>query len=443
MGAGSLDTVTAPVDLETEFDVVAGHLNAQHARLVELTVALLADESSWVEAGVHTPELYLAWRTGLSPHRARQIVAIARRVDELPLSFEAFRRGELAVDQMAAIARRAPWWTDREICELAPMLAVAQLNRALSRYPFPEIPNPDAPPAPEVEADSPDADSADDEPPTADSGAGESRPAPPVDRLTYGVGDDDRFRLSLETDQLTGMVIEAALREARDSLFHAGTTDVDGVDALREIAERSLDSITDPARRDRYRIHVHLRTDGTASDRLDRTIPDAIRHYLTCDGYLTPTFIDGSIPISVGRTQRMIPQRTRRTVLRRDQGCRIPGCTAEHHLEIHHIIHWENGGPTDTWNLVALCPHHHRLHHRGELEISGNADTAEGLSITNRHGRPLAGSGARPEPPGAPPPPPAGSYQHPLGERLESKWLYFNPPPEHRPRLAHPHSSPN
>jgi hypothetical protein len=35
-------------------------------------------------------------------------------------------------------------------------------------------------------------------------------------------------------------------------------------------------------------------------------------------------------------------------------------------------------------------------------------------------------------PPGAPPPTPTGVYQHPLGERLDTQWLHFNPPPEHR-----------
>ncbi len=34
-------------------------------------------------------------------------------------------------------------------------------------------------------------------------------------------------------------------------------------------------------------------------------------------------------------------------------------------------MHWEDGGPTDTANLVALCGFHHRLHHRGGLGIAG------------------------------------------------------------------------
>jgi hypothetical protein len=201
---------------------------------------------------------------------------------------------------------------------------------------------------------------------------------------------------------------------------------------LREIAERSLDAVTDLARRDRYRIHIHIDTAGSCCSDRGWNLPDAIRRYITCDGLLTPTFIDGAIPISIGRTGRTIPERTRRLVMLRDQGCSVWGCSQTHILEVHHIIHWEDGGPTDTWNLIALCPHHHRLHHKGALGITGNADDGT-VVFTDHNGNLLTPSGAKPEPPGAPPPPPSGTYQHPLGERLDYEWLYFNPPAQHRP----------
>ena len=155
---------------------------------------------------------------------------------------------------------------------------------------------------------------------------------------------------------MTGMVIEAALRQARDSLFQGGQADVDWVDAIREMAERSLDSVTEPSRRDRFRIGIHLDTDGSACDAHGWTLPDAIRRHITCDGLLSPTFVHAGIPISVGRTQRMIPERTRRIVLLRDQGCGVPGCQQTHCIEIHHIIHWEDGGPTDTVESDRTLP---------------------------------------------------------------------------------------
>ena len=65
------------------------------------------------------PELFPTWRTGLAANRTHQVVAIARRATELPDCVDAFCRGELAIDQMATLANRAPWWTDNEICDLA------------------------------------------------------------------------------------------------------------------------------------------------------------------------------------------------------------------------------------------------------------------------------------------------------------------------------------
>ncbi len=116
----------------------------------------------------------------------------------------------------------------------------------------------------------------------------------------------------------------------------------------------------------------------------------------------------------------------------RDRTCRTPGCERHRHLQVHHLVHWEDGGPTDTHNLVALCPRHHRLHHRGLLGISGNADDRDGLVFSDARGRRLTGCG-RPAPPGAevgaaaarvdvtPAP-----YIHPSGERLDSWWVHFN-----------------
>ncbi len=425
-------------EIDDELAEITGHLNAQHGRLVDVAIRILADEV-WAIDGIHSPSQYLAWKTGLSPARAREIVAIAERATELPACVDALRYGELAVDQVAAITKRAPEYIDTEILELGRMLTVTQLRRLLGRYPFPE------PPA-DVTTGETDEVSAEPRPDDTDIEADFERTTPQPhagtdddDRFWCGVGDDGRWRLRVESDQLTGMMFERALAEARDALFNAGHVDVTMVDALREIGQRSLDNVTSPERRDRFRTYVHIDREGAATDARGCRLPDCISRHITCDGLFTPTlFVDG-VPMSVGRTQRAIPERTRRFVVWRDQGCRVPGCGATHHLEVHHIVHWEDGGSTDTWNLIALCPRHHRLHHRGKLGISGNADEADGIRFTRANGQPLEASGARPKPPGAPPPPPQGIYEPPLGERLRLADVFFrNPPWKHpaRGRLA-------
>jgi len=406
--------------LEDELDEIAGFLNAQHARLVGVTARLLANPGTWQVPGIHTIEQYLCWRTGISAAHAHQIAAIAERVDELPECVDTFNRGELSLDQMAAIARKAPAWADQRVAELAPMLTVRQLRRVLGKYRFPDS----------VDQDQPEPAEATTEP---------VEPEPVVsdaeDSCRFWFGDDGRFHLHLEADQQAGMIIDNALREAKDHLFQHGHCDATWPDALTEIAQRSLGAIDSPERRNRWRINMHLHTDGRCTDETGFHLPDAIRRYLTCDGLLSPVFWTDGVPVSVGRTQHIVPDRTRRVVILRDGGCGIPGCGCDQHLEVHHIIHWEDGGRSDTWNLICLCPHHHRLHHQGKLGITGNADLPGGVVFTDADGRVITASGAKPKPPGAAPPPITGTYQHPLGQRLDMKWVSFGTPPGYHERM--------
>jgi hypothetical protein len=184
-----------------------------------------------------------------------------------------------------------------------------------------------------------------------------------------------------------------------------------------------------PGAGDRFKTYLHLDVERARQAAFTGgwALPDAIRRYLTCDGTVQPIWERDNVPIGVGRSTRVVPPHTRRMVRRRDQGCRVPGCTVRRWLDIHHILHWEDHGPTETWNLVSLCPHHHRLHHQGQLGIRGNADGPDGLVFTNRHGLPIR-AGPRPHPPNGPPAPPRGHYHHPTGERLDLACIYFNPP---------------
>ncbi|MGI9023620.1 MAG: HNH endonuclease signature motif containing protein, partial [Acidimicrobiales bacterium] len=109
-----------------------------------------------------------------------------------------------------------------------------------------------------------------------------------------------------------------------------------------------------------------------------------------------------------------------------DGACRVPGCERTRWLQAHHLLHWEDGGATDTANLIALCSQHHRQHHRGELGIAGNADDPDGVVFTDGRGRPLARSGT-PRPPAELKP--TGNWVHPTGERLDLHWVDFMPPP--------------
>jgi hypothetical protein len=151
------------------------------------------------------------------------------------------------------------------------------------------------------------------------------------------------------------------------------------------MATRSLEGAARVGRRARYRVNVSLDTDGgwlTGTPRLPRHLVDG----LTCDGALTPVWTTEGRPVNVGRARRVVPHRTRVLVLDRDRGCRFPGCGTSAFVEVHHLVHWRDGGPTDLANLLSLCPHHHDGHHRGEFSITGDPTSPDGLCFETRTG---------------------------------------------------------
>ena len=192
------------------------------------------------------------------------------------------------------------------------------------------------------------------------------------------------------------------------------------------------------AQRDRTTVLVHLNTgtDGPAAHlHGGPALPDTLRRYLSCDTRLRPVWETDSLPVSVGRAMRTVPERTRTVVEERDRGCRIPGCPRTRWLHIHHIVHWEHGGATDTNNLICLCAPHHRAHHQGQLNITGDPDQPDGITCTDRHGRTLTPTNP-PTPPRDPPHTAAArlgitptTYHHPTGEPLQTWAIQFSEPP--------------
>jgi hypothetical protein len=84
--------------------------------------------------------------------------------------------------------------------------------------------------------------------------------------------------------------------------------------------------------------------------------------------------------------RRSIAANTRRAVLARDHHrCRVPGCRMSRFVDVHHIVHVENGGGPEMWNLVTLCELHHSMHHDGRIVIAGTADA---LVVAHADGRP-------------------------------------------------------
>ena len=426
-----------PVDVEDLYArtaAVCARLARAHAELVEITRELVETEL-WAEGGIRSPQHWLIVRAGLSPARAGEIVTLARRAAEHPETLAAMSAGRLGVDQAAVVARYVPTAYSAQACELAELATVPQLRRSLSRYAFVDEPTAPTqavndPPGQPVAAD--DGDDGDDEAPAPGP---ETEPA----RLSMSTVDG-RFELSYSAPASIGAVVESAIREAKDALFHAGNVDATLADGLADVANRSLSAVEGTPRASKFRIYVHLDTDGGWIGRGGR-LPAHVVDGMTCDGVLQPVWETDGVPVSVGRAQRVVPDRTRRLVESRDQGCRYPGCTSVGHVEAHHIVHWRDGGRTDLDQLVSLCPYHHDRHHEGEFSITGTPSRPDGLTFWARGGWPLQPVAAQPsrlahESPDAPHPwrdpqspyaarSPEPAWSGPTGERLQTRHLYL------------------
>lgn len=392
----------AATALSERLAMLAGQLNLINAQVTE-AVAEALEQGLWRQGGVRTPEQFVAWQLGVSPERARDLVRVARARADFPTVVGAFDHGELSVEQVA-VAVKAPAWADDQIIDIVRISTVDKLRKQMRERNFEG--DPDAP---------------------ADQEPVDREPTPPSNVVSFGTDDDGRWRIRGSFDLLTGRRIEAALTERRDALF-GDDVHVTWADAFADCFERSLAAVESPSRSDRFRTWIHLDvTRGTATTTDGWCIPMALADRVLCDGTVQPVWESDGVPFSVGRSQRIVPDRTRRIVERRDRGCRVPGCTAERFVEIHHIVHWLDGGPTDTANLVSLCPKHHRQHHQGGLGIAGDADAEHGLTFTDGAGTVIVPNG-RPVPPGEPPPEAMHPYTPPLRGRIrrQGEWVHPN-----------------
>ncbi|PJE12843.1 HNH endonuclease signature motif containing protein, partial [Mycobacterium sp.] len=309
------------------------------------------------------------------------------------------REGQLSLDQVGVIAARAGQGSDEHYERFARVATVNQLRTALKLEPRP-APGP--------------------------------RPRPPASVTKTSGEESTTWRITLPHSQAAGF--EAALSAHREALIAEWKRDrgdsaaetappfPNTVQAFLRLVETGWD--VEAAARPHgahTTVVVHLDVDKPAAAlHLGPLLSEAERQYLTCDATWEVWFERDGDVIGAGRTTRQISRRLRRALEHRHPSCVVPGCGATRGLHAHHIRHWEHGGPTELLNLVLVCPYHHRLHHRGEITISGDATH---LVVTDESGQTLsAGSLARPP---TQPPPDVPPCRGPLGERAD--WWWYDP----------------
>ncbi|HEY1320939.1 MAG TPA: HNH endonuclease signature motif containing protein, partial [Streptosporangiaceae bacterium] len=380
--------------LEAQICELAGHLAAATCRFL----VLLADfdaRRGWASWEMNSCAQWLSWKCQLSSGTAREHVRVARALPGLPVIRASFAAGRLSYAKVRALTRIATPATEAGLAELAGPMTANQLERfARAHRQVTRAGDADAqirrrlvwrfeedgslsgtfrlPPlqgavllkalraaCADLAGDPRGDVSA--ETPAAETPAAEAPPpaCAPVARTSSDLADG---LVAVAESFLAGKVAGADDAEVYQVVVHAGT----GVltrPPSPPAAPAGVSAETpgpvpgDPA--DPARCHVE---DGPG-------ISVSTAQMLSCTAAVSwmRHGRDGAV-LALGRRRRKPNAAIRRAARERDHGrCRFPGCESRR-VDLHHIVHWINGGRTDLENLISLCPCHHKLvHDRGYL----------------------------------------------------------------------------
>ena len=374
---------------------LGGIINATHGRMV-LSVCRVLDTGWWKGGGVLSARQWLAIHWATNTATISRVIAVAKKAETYPEVVDALVAGMISLEAAHLICGRIPSEYQTTYVAYAIHMTFDQLRTCTHAVRPP--PNSGR----NKQADKAGEDDASGDDKAGQTTADEPTSANPPPRLGFTQRDDGRWSLNANLSPEDGALIETALQEARDRAFKAAEDPDERLrltwaDALVDVARRALDHAdADTAGgqpTDRTLVHYHYELGHLYTEGSTQPLPDALRRQILCDTNLVGIGFRDGRPVDVGRRTRVISRRLRRLILRRDRCCVIPGCGATRGLEIHHLIHWEDGGRTDAGNLAALCKAHHRAHHHGLVHITG--DPHSGLGFTNADGTPLCARPAK------------------------------------------------
>jgi 5-methylcytosine-specific restriction endonuclease McrA len=398
--------VPVPLErLEAQLCEVAGHLAAATCRFLVL-LAEFDERRGWASWELGSCAAWLSWKCQMSSGTAREHVRVSRALRDLPVIRGEFAAGRLSYVKVRALTRIATAENEAGLAEIAGPLTGNQLER-FARAHRQCSPADDA--AARVrrrltwrfEEDGSLAGSfrlpplagavllkalraAASDPGQPPAGVTAETPPPPGDRVVATSSDLADALLVVAESFLAGKVAGADDAEVYQVVLHVGTGVIpeDGVSA-----ETSPPGPRDPA--DPARCHVE---DGAA-------VPVTTADMVGCTAALSwMLHAAGGAVLNLGRRRRRPNAAIRKAARERDQGrCRYPGCESRR-VDLHHIRHWSNGGPTSLDNLVSLCKFHHTaVHDRGCL-IAARDDGS--FAFYAPCGTPIPASPALPTPDG-------------------------------------------
>jgi hypothetical protein len=182
------------------------------------------------------------------------------------------------------------------------------------------------------------------------------------------------LELDPERDTILWTAISAAIKQLRQQPQHANTPwhqlEVEALLAACSggagVAGERVPSLIVLCDLDTLRNGVHANTVCETED--GTPLPVEVIRRLACQAEIIPVVLNGrGEALAVGRAQRLATPAQRAALRAMHRTCIGATCTVPFDAcQIHHVIPWDQGGPTDLENLAPLCNRdHHRVHEGG------------------------------------------------------------------------------
>ncbi len=339
-------------------------ITTSQADLLELLVRF-DDLDGWKSSGARHCAEWMSAEMGISPQLGWEYLRVGRLLRSLPTTTALFRAGKLSWSKIRVIVGVADADNEKTLCHAALDASVTDVKRLCEQYRWKED----------------------------DKGKAENERA--IEQwaarsFSWSVVSNGNTRIQLtlppETAQAFLNSVEYSLNQVADSNTEYKMSQR-RADAAVHMAEASLQAAgREVATADRYQVIVSVEsselTDSSPNNTLAKrptvsgtdAIAQETARRIACDCSLTSNITHQGEPIDIGRKSRLWPNAMARAIKERDQHCQFPGCTQSRHLQIHHIIHWADGGSTCASNGVCLCQYHHTLVHEGGYRIERLAD---------------------------------------------------------------------
>ncbi|HEY9287864.1 MAG TPA: DUF222 domain-containing protein [Candidatus Dormibacteraeota bacterium] len=312
------------------------------------------DESGeYAEDGALNAVAWLRWKCKLSAGAAAERLTVARHVDQLPKTEQAFARGELSYQHVAVMARTA---------EHVGVESVRKAEGSLLKAAETRDPGQLVAVAKDFEH-------------RVDPGAALAEANRAYERRYLHLGEpvDGLVRLDGLLDTEGGAIIRRALNVGmlpdKEDTRTAGQR---RADRLVEICSaktglKTADGSTSrPHLVIRTTVETLTRTAGSPAGEIEDggTIPAETVRRLGCDARISRIAARGELEGEIGRASRTISPARRRALEARDKHCVFGGCDKPPiWCDGHHLKFWADGGPTTLNNLALLCRQHHRKVH--------------------------------------------------------------------------------